>query len=512
MRLITNTQFKQFTVEIISLLYILLFVYASVSKLLDFDNFQIQLGQSPLISAFASWVSWLIPIIELVIVLLLINPKFRNFGFLAAFTIMAMFTVYIFIVLHYSSFVPCSCGGILEKMSWNIHLVFNVIFMLLAAIAMLIQRKLSSNIIDNQVYAKPIKKMVISFLFSTLIMTLLFLYSEQLMHYENPFIRRYPGHSAILVQQKDLKFNSYYFSGLTNRRVYLGNYTSPLQLLSFDQKLKKQQLIKISFEYKNIPFQMISLSIKGSNFYLKDGRVPILFRGDTANWKITKELQGLPYFTHAEIIDSTTIVFRSNKGKNLANILGIFSIDKKQKVIYNESLLTKQIDGVFDTDGILMYDQQINKVIYLYFYRNEFIISDKSGKFEYKGNTIDTTTKAKIKVTYLKDRNERTMSAPPLVVNANAAAFDNLLFVHSKIKGRFEKDKLWEQAAIIDVYDVEKKIYLLSFPLYNIGNQKLNSFVVDATNIYAIIGNQLVIYELKDIIKKEMKTVSMKDN
>ena len=44
---------KNGIIEIICLLYILLFVYAAVSKLLDFENFQVQLGQSPLLSAFA---------------------------------------------------------------------------------------------------------------------------------------------------------------------------------------------------------------------------------------------------------------------------------------------------------------------------------------------------------------------------------------------------------------------------------------------------------------------------
>src|SRR5690606_14139651 len=126
---------RKIVIEIISLLYVLLFVYAAVSKLLDFENFQVQLGQSPLLSAFASWVSWLVIIVELTIALALIIPRFRNTGLLAALSLMTMFTAYIFIILHYSSFVPCSCGGILEKMTWNIHFVFNIVFIILAAVA-----------------------------------------------------------------------------------------------------------------------------------------------------------------------------------------------------------------------------------------------------------------------------------------------------------------------------------------------------------------------------------------
>lgn len=110
---------KSIFLNSICLLYILLFVYAAVSKLLDFENFQVQLGQSPLLSAYASEVSYFVPLIELVVALFLAVNRWRFVGLLASLMLMLMFSSYIFIVLHYTSFVPCSCGGILEKMSWN---------------------------------------------------------------------------------------------------------------------------------------------------------------------------------------------------------------------------------------------------------------------------------------------------------------------------------------------------------------------------------------------------------
>lgn len=136
-----NNQLKKLTIEIISSLYILLFVYAAVSKLLDFENFQVQIGQSPLLSAFAGWVAWGVPILELLIVLFLVIPKLRLIGFMASFTLMVMFTAYIIIILNFSSSIPCSCGGVLEKMGWTEHLVFNLAFVLLAATAILIITK-----------------------------------------------------------------------------------------------------------------------------------------------------------------------------------------------------------------------------------------------------------------------------------------------------------------------------------------------------------------------------------
>lgn len=133
---------KNIVIEVICYLYVLLFVYAAVSKLIDFENFQVQLGQSPLLSAFASWVSWLVPIAELIIAIALIIPAFRNIGLLAALFLMVMFSTYIFIILHYSSFVPCSCGGILEKMNWEMHLIFNLVFCGLAVCAIVLNESI----------------------------------------------------------------------------------------------------------------------------------------------------------------------------------------------------------------------------------------------------------------------------------------------------------------------------------------------------------------------------------
>ena len=502
-------QIRKTTIEVISLLYILLFVYAAISKLLDFENFQVQVGQSPLVSAFASWITWAVPVLELIISLLLSIRKFRIWGLLSAFCLMTIFTVYIFIVLNYSSFVPCSCGGILEKMSWKVHLFFNIIFLLLAAVAIyfhseVYELKLAIN------NFKPIKSMLFIFFCSTGLMIFLFLRSENIMHYENPFIRRYAKHPVVFFSQKDLKFNSYYIAGISGGRIYLGNYTSPSHIVSFDEKLNNERIHKIIFNPEKIPFKSIKITVSGRYFYLKDGTIPVIFRGKISDWKINNEFNSMPYFTTAEPMDSTTVVFRSNNGKKLANIIGIYSAVNKGKTVYKDSLLQQQIDGVFDTDGILTYSEMNHKIVYVYYYRNEFIIAGKTGSLVLRGRTIDTTTKAKIKISYLKNDTQRKMSAPPYVVNAKAAVHENLLFIHSKIKGRYENDKLWKQASIIDVYDFSHNAYLLSFPVYNLNDDKMSSFKLTSKYLYAIIGKNLVLYEFKDKLTNEMKSSNPK--
>src|SRR5690606_8057742 len=132
---------KKTIVDIIAYLFILLFVYASVNKLMDYKTFSIELGKSPLLTAFAGWVAWGIPAIELVVVALLTVPKWCLAGLYAAFSLMTMFTAYIVAILKFSDYIPCSCGGVLQNMTWNQHLVFNIFFVLLAFTGIMLYEK-----------------------------------------------------------------------------------------------------------------------------------------------------------------------------------------------------------------------------------------------------------------------------------------------------------------------------------------------------------------------------------
>ncbi len=50
---------RQFIIlETIRVLYILLFVYAAVNKLLDIEKFRVQIGQSPMLTDIAWLVAW----------------------------------------------------------------------------------------------------------------------------------------------------------------------------------------------------------------------------------------------------------------------------------------------------------------------------------------------------------------------------------------------------------------------------------------------------------------------
>ena len=128
-------------IVIICTLIIALFVYASTAKLLDYYNFQFGLSESPFIARYANILAWAVPASELIIAGMLVIPALRLAGLYASFLLMLSFTVYIAVMLLSGSDIPCSCGGILQDMSWGAHIVFNSAFVVLAAWGIYLQRK-----------------------------------------------------------------------------------------------------------------------------------------------------------------------------------------------------------------------------------------------------------------------------------------------------------------------------------------------------------------------------------
>ena len=127
---------KALAIDIISALFILLFVYTATTKLIEHDNFKVVLAQSPLIGEKANVLSWLLPILELFTAMLLFIPSLRKWGFASALILMLLFTFYITYMIFFARDLPCSCGGVISTMTWPEHLIFNIFFTSLAAIGL----------------------------------------------------------------------------------------------------------------------------------------------------------------------------------------------------------------------------------------------------------------------------------------------------------------------------------------------------------------------------------------
>ena len=143
---------KSFFIQFIAALFIFLFGYTGLKKLQHPGIFQSSLNKSPLISNYAVLISWSVPVLELIVVCLLFFPKTRRLGLYSSLALMSVFTLYIAYMIAFAKDLPCSCGGVLEEMNWNQHLIFNIVAWGLAIVGILLSRKNRKKKVQHEVY------------------------------------------------------------------------------------------------------------------------------------------------------------------------------------------------------------------------------------------------------------------------------------------------------------------------------------------------------------------------
>ena len=140
---------KETVVDIISSLFIILFLYTGLMKLIDRLTFDTALHKSHLLYKVAPVLIWLVPIGELLIALCLILPKTRRLGLYGSFLLMSIFTLYVGDMIYFGSHLPCTCGGIIQYMNWHQHFYFNSCFTILALVGLWLDKKRRSQEINN---------------------------------------------------------------------------------------------------------------------------------------------------------------------------------------------------------------------------------------------------------------------------------------------------------------------------------------------------------------------------
>jgi uncharacterized membrane protein YphA (DoxX/SURF4 family) len=128
-------------IELVASFYVLLFLYSAIMKLRNLDAFSTNMYQIPLLRPFANMLAVALPVIEILIALILIIPATRRVGILLATSLLGIFSIYIIYIFYTMDDLPCSCGGIIQQMSWKAHLIFNLILCLLGTSCLVMQKR-----------------------------------------------------------------------------------------------------------------------------------------------------------------------------------------------------------------------------------------------------------------------------------------------------------------------------------------------------------------------------------
>jgi hypothetical protein len=121
---------------------VLLWSYTASVKLLNINEFRQQMLKQALPLSLNKSLVWMLPSVEVLTTALLLLKRLQHLGLWVSFMLMLSFSGYVgLVVAGYYKRIPCSCGGVLQSMSWNIHLGFNLFFLLLTYIGIFLSNR-----------------------------------------------------------------------------------------------------------------------------------------------------------------------------------------------------------------------------------------------------------------------------------------------------------------------------------------------------------------------------------
>lgn len=341
---------------------------------------------------------------------------------------------------------------------------------------------------------KVIIKLGFCLMISIGLVVVLFTFSNTIIHKRNDFLRVFPPHPIRKENVLNIKFNSYYIAGLSQHRIYLGNGTAPLHVLDLNMSLQDSTHITLKIEGINQDtLASTRIEVNPPYFYVFDGIVPLIYKGPLDTWIATKYITAPNHFTIAEPTVEKSIVFRAVNSSSKNNMLGTFHSDTLPTT-FNTTLLEKQIDGFFCTDGQLDFNTSLNQIIYTYYYRNQFLVLNTDLTIKLKGKTIDTVSIAQLKIA--NTNGIKTMAAPPLIVNKRSTTYGNWLFVQSNLLAKNEHRKLFDDASVIDVYNLKNGHYKMSFYIPNFENHRIKDFKIIQDKLVTLYEHHIVVYTI----------------
>ncbi len=475
-------------IELLAFVCILLFAYAAFSKVLDYGKFAAQVGQSPLLTGL-TFLPPVVIVVELGICVLLMLPRWRELGFYLFTALMVVFTFYILAILKWSPYLPCSCGGVLEKLGWEEHLVFNVVFCGVGFTGWKLH-KVGAGVKHTMVRG-------VTLVLAGMVVTgVLIGGAQRYKKLPGSFVREFPPHLVIETDTVMLKYNSYYIAGMSGQTLYLGNYTAPLHVMRVNQETgdTSSLLLRIA-GIESQKFWSLRLKVDSPYYYLMDGAVPVVFRGSIESGLGNRHYSDSLYFRDAVPVGSNSMVLKSLSGKG-ENVLGKM-MAWWPYADFRGDILRKHVDGVFCTDGILLYDRTRVELLYVHAFRNEVIILDTALRVKSRQATLDTNRVSKVKTKWLERERSWILAEQPMRINLRASVSGGQLLVHSGVRARNESEEAFMSGGVIDVYELPDMRYRYSFYLYDLGGERLTDFAVEGRRLVALYGFRVKLYEFR---------------
>ncbi|MBB5440092.1 putative membrane protein YphA (DoxX/SURF4 family) [Pedobacter sp. AK017] len=133
---------KETLITLITASLALLFFYAAVTKLMHYEQSRYEMYKQLFARDIAEVLTWLLPVTELLLVLLLLIKSTRLKGLYATLIVLIVFTIYIAVAMSgIFGKKPCACGGVIEWLNYWQHLGLNFFFIVVAALGIALEKQ-----------------------------------------------------------------------------------------------------------------------------------------------------------------------------------------------------------------------------------------------------------------------------------------------------------------------------------------------------------------------------------
>lgn len=345
---------------------------------------------------------------------------------------------------------------------------------------------------------KPFRFAVLCIATCLVLVLILYAFADKPNDHKNGFTRRMPAVDAIWKNSLALKYPAYYIAGYDSQHIYLGNYSASLHLLAVNQNLKDTQQLTLKIaQGERYAWKLARVMVDPPAVYMAEGNTPALYRGKLDDLNMSRFLPQSCFFNVLQNISSTSFISRSIQIDSLGNKQNILAKVKTDSpyVKLGKDIITKQVDGIFCTDGTLDYDKQTGKLVYLYHYRNEFVTLDTNLRPIYTGHTLDTNTTAKIQVANMSTGISK-FSAPPTYVNSRARIAGNRIYILSSLLADNEDRQTRRRNEIIDVFSLDKGIYIYTLYIPLKGDERITDFIIKGELLFTLHDHTLNAYSI----------------
>lgn len=343
-----------------------------------------------------------------------------------------------------------------------------------------------------------IKRIIILLCVCIGLIAILYKYSNKDKITSNGFKRNLREKKAIIEGTLDLDNDMYSIFDITNTFIQLYKFRKPYEQLKISINLSRQNSIYL-------PSALLHKEKHGGLNSVTNVRKSmfILIGWSATAYQINSDQKTMEHsrldtfpFNQSEAINSNLFLLISRTQINGITRKKLKMVDFHGKEI-SSYVPEMQVDGYFCTDGQFRYDRDSKRLVYMFYYRGEFICLDTNLSVLYHAKTIDTVRHADIHLKTVKRR--ITQSSVHKIVNKRISISNNKLYLNSALKADNESETAFKNNQVIDVYDLNSGQYSGSFYLPKFNKKILTEFKVYNQKIIALYQNTLVVFTIPKI-------------